>query len=73
MTTRKTAAIVVGLVLVAVGFVLFMITEPAGTSGSPASGGIANVSEETRPYLIPAVVVILLGVVVFLATAVGKM
>lgn len=73
MATRKTAAVFVGLLLVAIGLALSFVTEPAGSPGSQASGGIADVSEETRPYLIPALVFIVVGVLVLLIAAIGKL
>ena len=60
---RPMVFVVTGAALVVVGIIAIMITEPAGEDGSDASGGVANVSEDTRPYLWPGIIVIALGIV----------
>lgn len=64
MVDKKTLGVIVGVVLLIVGVGLLLVTEPAGESGSGASGGVADVSEETRPYLIPGVLLLVLGLIV---------
>jgi hypothetical protein len=63
-SAARTVALGVGLILMVAGAALLLVTEPAGTPGSGASGGVADVSEEVRPYLIEAVVLLLVGVAV---------
>lgn len=56
----KMIGLVAGGVLIVLGIVLMLITEPAGDEGGQASGGISDTSEDTRPYLwwgVPALVV----------------
>ncbi|MEF8874965.1 MAG: hypothetical protein V5A88_09915 [Candidatus Thermoplasmatota archaeon] len=67
---KKTLVIIIGVVLILGGIVLMMITEPAGTEGSGPSGGIADVSEETRPYFWHGLILIIIGVVVALAASI---
>lgn len=67
---KKTLVIIIGVVLILGGIVLMMITEPAGTEGSDPSGGIAGVSEETRPYFWHGLILIIIGVVVALAASI---
>lgn len=47
--------------LVVAGIGLLLVTEEAGTAGSGASGGTADQSDETRPYLWPGIVVLVVG------------
>lgn len=58
--------IVLGLILVIAGIALMAITEPAGEDGTDASFGIADVSEDVRPYFWYGVAVILLGIIMVL-------
>lgn len=57
----KKIGLVVGAILVVIGIALVLITEPEGEEGSAASGGVADVSEETRPWLVHGVVAIVVG------------
>lgn len=60
----KMIGLVVGGVLVVLGIVLMLITEPSGEEGGQASGGVSDVSEDTRPYLWWGVVALVVGIVV---------
>jgi uncharacterized membrane protein len=60
----KNIGLIVGVVLIVLGVVLMLITEPAGEEGSQASGGVADASEDTRPYVWYGLVALVLGIVV---------
>lgn len=63
METQK-IGLIVGVVLLIVGVALVIPTEEAGEAGSGASGGTADQSDETRPFLIPGVILALIGIIV---------
>ncbi len=59
----KTVVILLGVVFLIAGIALMMVTEPAGTEGSQTSWGVADVSEDVRPYFWYGAIVLLLGIV----------
>lgn len=59
--TTKTIALIVATVLVIAGIGLLLVTESSGEAGSGASGGTAEESEDTRPYLWHGIVVLVVG------------
>lgn len=61
---RHTIAFIAAAVLVVIGIVLMVWTEPAGDDGSGASGGVADVSEDEQPYFWPGLIVLVIGVLV---------
>lgn len=63
--------IILGLILIIAGIVAMLYIEPAGSDGSEASFGIADVSEDEQPYFWYGVALIILGLIV-LAMAVIK-
>lgn len=60
--------LVAGGILIVLGIVLMLITEPAGEEGGQASGGISDTSEDTRPYLWWGVVALVVGIAVAAAS-----
>jgi len=68
---KKIIVMALGLILLIAGTVAMLYTEPAGEEGSDPSRGIADLSEDIRPYFWYGVIIILLGIIM-LAMAVIK-
>lgn len=68
---KKEMVIILGIILIIAGIVAMLYTEPAGSDGSEASFGIADVSEDEQPYFWYGVAFLLLGIIV-LAMAIMK-
>ncbi len=59
---KKIVILVIGILIILAGIALIAVTEPSGGAGSVPSFGIADVSEDTRPYLWHGVIVIMAGI-----------
>lgn len=62
MVDKRTLILVAAAVLIVGGIVLALWEEPAGEEGARASGGVADVSEDTRPYLALGIILVVVGV-----------
>ncbi len=67
---EKTVVIILGLILIIAGIVLMAYTESAGTPGSDPSFGIADVSEDIRPYFWYGIAFLALGVILMVLAVV---
>lgn len=63
----RTIGLIAGGILVILGIVLMLITEPAGEEGGQASGGVSDASEDTRPYLWWGIISLAVGIAVAMA------
>ncbi|GEM_PF-3073569 len=67
---KKTIVIILGVILILAGIVAMIHTEPAGDDGSEASRGIADVSEDERPYLWYGIALISSGIILSVVAAI---